>query len=79
MHLNFVEIVQFNEKLILKQKIKLKIDRFKRLRTPVNAFIVNLAIGDFGQCAVHSLGAYSTFRGRWAFGLWGENFSLFFN
>jgi len=56
--------------------------RFRRLRTPANIFIMNLAVADLGACCLHSLAAYSNFNGRWSFGrigcqLYGLSVGLF--
>ena len=47
-------------------------NRFKRLRTPANVFIINLTICDFLACCLHPLAVYSAFRGRWSFGQTGR-------
>ena len=53
-------------------------DRFKRLRTPTNVFIINLAVCDFLSCCLHSLSIYSSiFRGRWSFGQTGRRHIYF--
>jgi hypothetical protein len=49
-------------------------NRFKRLRTPANVFIINLTICDFFACCLHPLAVYSAFRGRWSFGQTGKIF-----
>ena len=46
--------------------------RFKRLRTPANVLIGNLAVCDLLSCCLHSMAIYSTFRGRWSFGQTGR-------
>lgn len=47
-------------------------DRFKRLRTPANVFIINLTACDFFSCLIHPMAIYSSFRGRWSFGRTGK-------
>lgn len=47
-------------------------NRFKRLRTPANVFIINLTTCDFLSCCLHPLSIYSAFRGRWSFGQTGR-------
>ncbi|XP_045114177.1 rhodopsin-like isoform X2 [Portunus trituberculatus] len=42
--------------------------RFRRLRTPANTFIVNLAASDLITSVLHSMAAYSSFRHQWSFG-----------
>ncbi|XP_045593902.1 opsin, ultraviolet-sensitive [Procambarus clarkii] len=47
--------------------------RFRRLRSPANTFIVNLAASDLLTSVLHSMAAYSSFRHQWAFGKLGCN------
>ncbi|XP_071539258.1 melanopsin-like [Panulirus ornatus] len=42
--------------------------RFRRLRSPANTFIVNLAASDLVTSVLHTMAAYSSFRHQWVFG-----------
>ncbi|CAL4088279.1 unnamed protein product, partial [Meganyctiphanes norvegica] len=42
--------------------------RFRRLRSPANTFIVNLAFSDLICSVLHSMAAYSSYQHRWSFG-----------
>ncbi|GFY51720.1 rhodopsin, GQ-coupled [Trichonephila inaurata madagascariensis] len=42
--------------------------RYRRLRSPANTLIVNLALSDMLNGLLHPMAAYSSFRGVWSFG-----------
>ncbi|KAK7790053.1 hypothetical protein R5R35_007429 [Gryllus longicercus] len=45
--------------------------RFRRLRGPFSAFIVNLAVADLTTSLLHGMVAASCFQGHWIFGTYG--------
>ncbi|MPC78688.1 Melanopsin [Portunus trituberculatus] len=53
------------------------IGRFRRLRTPANTFIVNLAASDLITSVLHSMAAYSSFRHQWSFGRLGMQCEMY--